>query len=147
MGLSSSKPFQIFLSDIFQKYDDVQLVAVVKSLFKITVSLKSHLIKKANNIAAKILTLLIKLCLLTVPTKDSLNFLSDYYFDTKSPVAFTSPLAFYREAKNVIFPLLFIKLKLGYNPKISTPYINQFGIIFRKTESLLQRLMVSGKQI
>ena len=35
----------------------------------------------------------------TVPKKDSVNFLSDYYFDTKSPVAFTSPLALYREAK------------------------------------------------
>ena len=35
----------------------------------------------------------------TVPKKDSLHFLSDYYFDTKSPVAFTSPLALYREAK------------------------------------------------
>ena len=32
--------------------------------------------------------------------KDSLDFLSDNYFDTKSPVAFTSPLALYREAKN-----------------------------------------------
>ena len=35
----------------------------------------------------------------TVPKKGSLNFLSDYYFDTKSPVAFTSPLASYRESK------------------------------------------------
>ena len=35
----------------------------------------------------------------TVPKKESLHFLSDYYFDTKSPVAFTSPLALYREAK------------------------------------------------
>ena len=35
----------------------------------------------------------------TVPKKDSLDFFSDYYFDTKSPVAFTSPLALYREAK------------------------------------------------
>ena len=35
----------------------------------------------------------------TVSKKDSLNFLSDYYFKTKSPVAFTSPLALYREAK------------------------------------------------
>ena len=40
----------------------------------------------------------------TVPKKDSLHFLSDYYFDTKSPVAFTSPLALYREAKNIILP-------------------------------------------
>ena len=29
----------------------------------------------------------------TVPKKESLDFLSDYYFDAKSPVAFTSPLA------------------------------------------------------
>ena len=36
----------------------------------------------------------------TLPKKDSLNFLSDYYFDTKSPVAFTSPsLALYLEAR------------------------------------------------
>ena len=35
----------------------------------------------------------------TVPKKDSSNFLSDYYFDTKSLVAFTSSLALYREAK------------------------------------------------
>ena len=35
----------------------------------------------------------------TVPKKDSLHFLSDYYFDIKSPVAFTSPLALYREEK------------------------------------------------
>ena len=83
----------------------------------------------------------------TVPKKDSLNFLADYYFDTKSPVAFTSPLALYREAKNVILPLLFNKLKLGYNPKTPTPFINRFGIIFPETESLLPGLMISGKQI
>ena len=35
----------------------------------------------------------------TVLKKDSLNFLSDYYFDGKSPVVFTSLLALYREAK------------------------------------------------
>ena len=35
----------------------------------------------------------------TVANKDSLDFLSDYYFDTKSPVAFTSPFALYREAE------------------------------------------------
>ena len=31
--------------------------------------------------------------------EDFLDFLSNYYFNTKSPVAFTSPLALYREAK------------------------------------------------
>ena len=35
----------------------------------------------------------------TAPNKDSLDFLSDYYFDTKRPVAFTNRLALYREAK------------------------------------------------
>ena len=35
----------------------------------------------------------------TAANKDSLDFLSDYYFDTKSPVAFTNRLALYREAK------------------------------------------------
>ena len=31
--------------------------------------------------------------------EDFLDFLSNYYFNTKSPVAFTSPLALFREAK------------------------------------------------
>ena len=70
----------------------------------------------------------------TVPKEDSLHFLSDYYFDTKSAVAFTSPLALYREAKKHYCSLTFHQVKLGYNPKIPTPYINQFGIIFRETE-------------
>ena len=43
----------------------------------------------------------------TVPKKDSFNFLSDYYFDTKSPVAFTSPLALYREARKCYPSLTF----------------------------------------
>ena len=78
----------------------------------------------------------------TVPKKDSLDFHSDYYFDTKSPVAFTSPLALYRDPS-----LTFVRLKLGYNPKTPTPFINQLVIIFRETESLLPRLMISGKQM
>ena len=83
----------------------------------------------------------------TEANKDSVDFLSDYYFDTKNSAAFTSLLALYREAKNVILPLLFVKLKLGYNPKTPIPFINQFFIIFRETESLLPGLMISGKQI
>ena len=35
----------------------------------------------------------------TVPKKNSLDFLSDYFFDTKSPVAFISPSALYLEAR------------------------------------------------
>ena len=34
----------------------------------------------------------------TADKKDSLDFLSDFYFDTRSPLASTSPLALYREA-------------------------------------------------
>ena len=45
----------------------------------------------------------------------------------------------YREAKNVILPLLFVKLRLVYNPKTPTPYINRFGIIFQET-----RVIVTG---
>ena len=47
----------------------------------------------------------------TVPKKDSLNFLPDYYFDTKSPVAFTSPLALYRETKKGYPSLTFRQVK------------------------------------
>ena len=83
----------------------------------------------------------------TAANKDSLDFLSDCYFDTKSPVAFTTLSALSREAKSVILPLLFIKLNLGYNPKTPPPFINQFIIIFPETEVLLPGLMISGKQI
>ena len=47
----------------------------------------------------------------TVPRKDSLDFLSDYYFDTKSPVAFTSQLALFREAKKRYSSLTFRQVK------------------------------------
>ena len=40
-------------------------------------------------------------------SKDPSDFLSDYYFDTKSPVAFTSPLALYREAQKRYLSLTF----------------------------------------
>ena len=53
----------------------------------------------------------------TVPKKDSLNFLSDYYFDTKSPVAFTSPLALYREAKKRYPSLTFRQVKTWLQSK------------------------------
>ena len=64
----------------------------------------------------KILTLLIKLSP-TIPRKDSLDFLSDYYFDTKSSVAFTSPLALYREAKKCYSSLTFRQFKTWLQSK------------------------------
>ena len=78
--------------------------------------------------------------------KDFLDFLSDYYFDTKSPVAFTSALALYREARKRYPSLTFRQVKTWLQSK-DTPFINQFVIIFRETESLLPELMISGKQI
>ena len=53
----------------------------------------------------------------TVPKKVSLDFLSDYYFDTNSPVAFTSPLALYREAKKRYPSITFRQVKTGLQSK------------------------------
>ena len=83
----------------------------------------------------------------TVPKKDSLHLLSDYYFDTKSPVAFTSPLVLYRETKKHYPSLTFHQVKTWLQSKDTYALQNQFGILFRETESLLLSLMVSGKQI
>ena len=80
-----------------KKFGVIQPVAVVKSLLKIIANLKSETIKNVKNTLAKILTLLTELFSMSsnTPNKNSLNFLSDYYFNTKSQVAFTSPLALY----------------------------------------------------
>ena len=53
----------------------------------------------------------------TVPKKESLDFLLDYYFNTKSPVAFTSPLALYREAKKHYPSLTFRQVKTWLQSK------------------------------
>ena len=54
----------------------------------------------------------------TAANKDySLDFLSHYYFDTKSPVAFTSPLALYREAKKRYPSLTFRQVKTWLQSK------------------------------
>ena len=91
----------------------IQPVAVVKSLLKIIANLKSQTIKNVKNTMAKILTLLTELFSMSpnTPNKNSSNFLSDYYFDTKSPVPFTSPLALYREAKKRYPFLTFSQVK------------------------------------
>ena len=61
--------FNIFIKTFFRflqvislkKYDVMQLVAVVKSLLKITENLISEMMKNIKNTVAKILTLLIEL--------------------------------------------------------------------------------------
>ena len=54
----------------------------------------------------------------TAANKDySLGFLSHYYFDTKSPVAFTSPLALYREAEKRYPSLTFRQVKTWLQAK------------------------------
>ena len=52
-----------------------------------------------------------------VLNKNSLDFLSDYYFNTKSPVAFTSPLALYREAKKRYPSMTFRQVKTWLQSK------------------------------
>ena len=47
----------------------------------------------------------------------SSNFLSHYYFDTKSSVAFTSPFALYREAKRHFPSLTFHQVKTWLQSK------------------------------
>ena len=96
-----------------KKYDVIQLVAVVKSL------LKSQMIKNVKNIVLKILTLLTEPFTMSpnAPNKNSLDFLSDYYFSTKSPIAFTSPLALYREAKKRYPSLTFRQVKTWLQSK------------------------------
>ena len=51
------------------------------------------------------------------PDKNSLDFLSDYYFNTKGPVALTSPLALYREAKKGYPSLTFRQVKTWLRSK------------------------------
>ena len=80
----------------------------------------------------------------TVPKKDSLHFLSDYYFDTKSPVAFTSPLELYREAKKPYPSLTFRQVKTWLQSKDTYTLHKPVRYNFPR---LLQSLMVSGKQI
>ena len=96
-----------------KKSSVIQPVAVIKSLLKIIANLKNQTIKNVKNTVAKILTLLTELFSMSpkTPNKNSLNFLSDYYFDTKSTVAFTSPLALCREAKKSYPSLTFCQVK------------------------------------
>ena len=104
MGSTSSKPFQISLSDITEK---VRCYSACRG------GQVFQLIKNVKNTVAKILTLLTELFSMSpnVPNKNSLDFLSDYNFNTKSPVAFTSPLALYREAKKRYPSLTFRQVK------------------------------------
>ena len=51
--------------------------------------------------------------------EDALDFLSNYYFNTKSPVAFASPLALYREAKKRYPSLTFRQVKTWLQSKDS----------------------------
>ena len=53
----------------------------------------------------------------TVPKRNYFDFFSDYYFDTKSPVAFTSQLPLYREAKKHYPSLTFHQVKTWLRSK------------------------------
>ena len=88
----------------------------------------------------------------TVPMRNYFDFLSDYYFDTKSPVAFTSPLPLYREAKKRYPSLTFCQVKTWLRSKDTYTLHKPVWYNFPRNveslfESLLPRLMISGKQI
>ena len=88
-------------------------------MLKIVVNLKSQMIKNVKNTVVKMLTLLTELFSMSpnTPNKNSLDFLSEYYFNTKSPIAFTSPLALYREAKKRYPSLTLHQVKIWLQPK------------------------------
>ena len=96
MGSTSSKPFPISLSDINEKVRCYSACCGGQVIIE-----ESNDKERQEYIVAKILTLLTEPSTMSpnVPNKNSLDFLSDYYFNTKTPVAFISPLALYREAK------------------------------------------------
>ena len=114
MGLSSSKPFQISLSDSIEKVRCYSVCCRGQVIVEDHCEFESQLIKKVKHIVAKILTLLINSFTMSptpAPKKDSLDFLSDYYFNTKNTVAFTSPLALYGDAKKRYHSLTFRQVK------------------------------------
>ena len=76
----------------------------------------------------------------TVPKKDSLNFLSDYYFDTKSPVAFTSPLALYREANKSYPSLTFRQVKTWLQSKDTYTFHKPVRYNFLRNRLILIRI-------
>ena len=98
MGLSSSEPFHISLSNIIEK------VRCYSACFGGKIIVEDHCEFEESNDKERqeysdedfdIIKPNSSTMSPTAPKKNSLDFLSDYYFDTKSPVAFTSPLALY----------------------------------------------------
>ena len=64
MGLSSSKPFQIFLSDIFEKVPCYSACCGGQVIVEDHCEFEESTDKESERYSGKILTLLIKLCLL-----------------------------------------------------------------------------------
>ena len=84
----------------------------------------------------------------TAANKDySLDFLSHYYFNTKNPVAFTSPLALYQEAKKHYPSLTFHQVKTWLQAKDAYTLHKQVRYNFPRNRVIVTGLMISGKQI
>ena len=90
MGLSSSKPFQIFLSDIIEKVRCYSACCGGQVIVEGHCEFEESTDKESERYSSKDFNIIDYTMSSTVPKKDSSHFLSDYYFDTKSPVAFTS---------------------------------------------------------
>ena len=83
----------------------------------------------------------------TAPKKDSLDFPSDYYFNTKSPIAFPSLLALYREAKKRYPSLTFRQVTTWLQSKDTYTLHKPVCYNFPRNRKLLPGLMINGKQI
>ena len=82
----------------------------------------------------------------TAANKGSLDFLSD--LDTKSPVAFTSPLALYREAKKRYPSLTLRQVKTWLQSKDTYTLHKPVRYNFPRNRVIVTGiLMISGKQI
>ena len=117
MDLSLSTLFQIFLSDIFEKVRCYSACCSGQVIVEDHCELEESTDKESQRYSGEDFDTIDQTLSSTVPKKDSLNFFSDYYFDTKSPVAFTSLLALYREAKKRYPSLTFHQVKTWLRSK------------------------------
>ena len=117
MGLSLLKPFQIFLSDFFEKVRCYSACCGGQVTVEDHYEFEESTDKESERYSSEDFNIIDSTMSSSVPKKDSLCFLSDYYFNTKSPVAFTSPLVLYREAKKHYPSLTFCQVKAWLQSK------------------------------
>ena len=98
--------------------------------------------KERHEYSGEDLTLLTELFSMSpsTPNKNLLDFLSNYYFNTKSPVAFTSPLALYREAKERYPSLTFRQVRTWLQFKDSYTLHKPVRYNFQRNRVIVTRI-------